>query len=503
MTLRVEDLTFGWPDRPPLFEHTSLRLEPGWTGLVGPNGGGKTTLLGLLAGVLRPDAGRVVAPGVIHLCPQEVTTITPAIRDLAWGVLGDAPWRWQRLLDLDPEALERWSTLSPGERKRWQIGAALASDAPVLLLDEPTNHLDADARAMLVEALAAFDGVGVLVSHDRALLDALTTTTVGLRPRRDLPLEVRVFPGPYAAARRAWSDAASARLAALDAAQDAARAARDARHAARQRAEATEAGRSARRLMRNPHDHDGRTLAAKTRAEWAAGKAARRAAHARDAAQDAELTLAAHERPEPTLGRSVFLDYAPATRDPLLARTGAPLTVPGRVLAEDVHLTLHPREHVHVAGPNGAGKTTLLHALLVDAALPPERLLWLPQDLAPGADRALLDRLHALPPGARGRTLQIVAALGVDPARLLATDRPSPGEARKLALALGMGEQAWLLVLDEPTNHLDLPSVERLQEALVAWPGALLLVTHDDALAAATCATTWHLRDGRVAVVSR
>jgi ATPase subunit of ABC transporter with duplicated ATPase domains len=94
--------------------------------------------------------------------------------------------------------------------------------------------------------------------------------------------------------------------------------------------------------------------------------------------------------------------------------------------------------------------------------------------------------------------LSLVAALGVDPEQLRASAQPSPGEARKLRIALGLGQHAWALVLDEPTNHLDLPSIERLEAALSAYPGALVLVTHDDALAARLTTERWHVEWGRV-----
>ena len=153
---------------------------------------------------------------------------------------------------------------------------------------------------------------------------------------------------------------------------------------------------------------------------------------------------------------------------------------------------------IHLVGPNGAGKTTLLQSLARGSDLGADKLLHLPQELGEDATRDLLERVRSLRPDARGRVLSLVAALGVDPERLLASERPSPGEARKLAMAFGLGGGAWCLVLDEPTNHLDLPSVERLEGALAAYPGAVLLVSHDDTFAGRTTTRRWRLEDGRL-----
>jgi ATPase subunit of ABC transporter with duplicated ATPase domains len=112
----------------------------------------------------------------------------------------------------------------------------------------------------------------------------------------------------------------------------------------------------------------------------------------------------------------------------------------------------------------------------------------------------MLDSVRELPADERGRVLSLIAALGVDPDRLLESASPSPGEARKLAMAYGLGRQVWAMVLDEPTNHLDMPAIERLEEALIEYPGAMVIVTHDDALARRCTSIEWRLESGRVSV---
>lgn len=240
-------------------------------------------------------------------------------------------------------------------------------------------------------------------------------------------------------------------------------------------------------------DSDGRSMGRKARA--AKAEAAHARAHARQSqhAEQASAERAQLQRPE-DLGRELVVHYEAPRRRTVASLTTDALCAGERVLAEALQLTVARDARIWLRGPNGAGKSTLLGALEVHVPA-----LVLPQELDEAAASSLIEQLHALPPEPRGQVLQGVAALGVSPARLLATPRPSPGEARKLALALALAGPAQLLVLDEPTHHLDLPARLRLERALTAWPGALLLVTHDGALGRAVTDVTWTL-DGQLTV---
>ena len=174
--IRLERLTFAYADAAPILADAELTLDDGWTGLVGENGAGKSTLLAMVAGALAPSSGILrVEPGGarVVLCPQRVDEPGADAAALAARDDGEAR-RLRGALRLDPADLLRWATCSPGERKRWQLGAALAAGPDVLLLDEPTNHVDGEARPLLLGALRRFGGLGVVVSHDRAVLEALT-----------------------------------------------------------------------------------------------------------------------------------------------------------------------------------------------------------------------------------------------------------------------------------------------------------------------------------------
>lgn len=184
MQLSLQHLTYTYPScADPVLRDVSATLPCGWTGLVGDNGCGKSTLARVACGRLAPGSG-AVAPRLFSIyCEQDATAAPDSLYDFAvaydrdavalrcdLGVEEDWPWRYE--------------TLSCGQQKRLQVACALWQRPDVLVMDEPTNHVDAPTREAVTAALARFKGVGLLISHDRALLDALCSSACSWRPVR-------------------------------------------------------------------------------------------------------------------------------------------------------------------------------------------------------------------------------------------------------------------------------------------------------------------------------
>ena len=466
--IRLVDVTFAYPQQSSLIKGCTLELRAGWTGLVGRNGEGKSTLLDLVDGTLQAQRGRIdhAAPSIAR-CRQRVASCDD-VADFANAWTKNA-LRWMSLLGLEAEDFWRWDELSPGTRRRWQIGAALAADPGVLLLDEPTNHLDTVGRELLISALSHFEGVGVVVSHDRELLDRLCDATARIHAG-----EVRLYDGGYSVAREAWRTEAASALAELELAQDRARALKAQLNARSHRHSTAQHALSTRSRMSSVRDSDARSTAAKARAQGAEAGLSRQKRVARAQLERAQVRLAEMDRPEAGPGE-IFVDAERCPRAVALRFDGC-VEVAGRVLVDHIRLEVARDQRLWLRGANGCGKTTLIAAALRSCDLPPHRILHMPQHLDPVTVRASFGALDA---DDRQRAIYVGAALCLDVAAVLDGTPLSPGEVRKLAVAVGLVHQPWLIVLDEPTNDLDIDAVERLEAALGAYPGALLLVTHD------------------------
>jgi len=492
----------------PLFDGVSFRLRRGdRLALAGPNGAGKTTLLRAITGETslqggelafakdtrialhdqRPPRGQgltlreysLSGAGDLVAIEDELGRLEHAMAngDHAAGTLrrySEAQarlehaggWAWRdraaavlRGLGFGDADLDRpLDTFSGGELTRASLARALSADPDLLLLDEPTNHLDVESLEWLERELTSLDAAIVLVAHDRWFLEAVTTAVLELGGPKPF-----FFDGPWHAWRREKAARASAAATQLDRVSDDIE--RLERFVARFRYKRSKAKQAQAKLS----------------------QIGRLEKERRAAAQELESMT----KKRRTLGFE-FLRPARTGRIVLEADDLA-VSAGDKLLLEGASLVLERGEHVALVGPNGSGKTTLLETLLGAREADEGRV-----KVGHGVVPAYFSQHEAELPD-RGSILDVTSA---------ATGLPRPqaqkllgrflfsgwetheksvavlsgGERRRLALALVVASGANLLVLDEPTNHLDLESREALEAALEAFPGTVLLVSHDRAV---------------------
>lgn len=486
MTLSFERVTFTHEGAvEPLLADVSAHFPAGWTGVVGANGAGKTTVLHLAAGALRPQAGTVRRPGPAVYCPQRTDDAPDGLPRFA--AAGDAAACALRgRLAVGDDWASRWATLSHGERKRAQIGVALWQQPELLLVDEPTNHIDANARALLLDALGAFRGTGLLVSHDRELLDQLCGQCLFLDPPRAV-----LRPGNYTqASEDARREERSVRSQRQLTRQELARLTSESQ---RRRAAAGRADRlrSARHLARGDSDGRGRIGAAIVSGkDGQAGRLARQM-EARLARVRARL---ASFRVKKEYATTFWLEGSTSPRPRLFALPAGEIDLDGTRRLAWPDLVMNRRDRIALTGANGLGKSTLIRHLLPRLDLPAQHLVYLPQEIDLARTRDIMRQVQQLPGDQLGQVMTVVSALGSRPERLLRNLDASPGELRKVLLALGVARRPHLIVMDEPTNHLDLPAIESLEAVLRDCPCGLLLASHDARFLAATTRAQWDLR---------
>jgi ATP-binding cassette subfamily F protein 3 len=498
----------------PLFRGISFKLERrDRMTLSGRNGAGKTTLLRMLAGEASIDGGELVfAKGtkvalhdqrpprersislrdyVVSGAPELVALeaeLSAMEQKMAQGdyseslmdryahaqarleTAGGYNWRERALSTLhglgfrdDAELDRSLDTFSGGELTRASLGRALAGQPDLLLLDEPTNHLDIESLEWLEAHLIALDAAIVLVAHDRWFLEAVGTSVLELEAGRS-----RFFPGTW----HEWKKEKAQRELALGRAIE------------RQQAEIDRLEKFVTRFR------------AGTRAKQAQSRAKKLSKIdrlSRDPKDGAGLEFAF--KPPERSGRVVF------------ELEDASLSAGTKQLLQHAEMWLERGEHVSLVGSNGTGKTTLIETLAGVRELAVGKLRvghnvqlgFLSQhaeELNAGGARTVIEacqRLTGLKPGPARALLGRFLFSGEDAEKPL--DGLSGGERRRLSIAILVHGGSNLLILDEPTNHLDIDSREALEQALAAYTGSLLLVSHDRALLDAVGSRTVELYD--------
>ncbi|WP_321778473.1 ATP-binding cassette domain-containing protein [Sulfurimonas sp.] len=467
-SLKIRDLSYKYPSAAqPIFNALNLDFEEGWSAVTGVNGSGKSTLLKLISKELKTEKGMILGNSLVVYCAQSTEFPPLELEEFMMTYTKEA-YKLRDLLQVKDEWLGTWEVLSHGERKQLQLAVALSSESDVLMVDEPTNHLDSRSQMIVVKALKSYKGIGILVSHDRTLLDALTQQTIMIKAG-----EVLKYRSKFSLAHLAYGQTLSHKKKAISEQENELK--KINRVVQVQREKVSLAKKRFSKKGVSKHDS---SMKEKINGAILTGKD-------KNDGQMLQRTLTKQRHLSENMNK-LSKEYATGISfEGEIAKYNFPIAVEKNCieLFESTQLCF-PRlsvnigDKVGICGENGAGKSTFIR-YFVKAIDFKHDYLYIPQEITDKEAEQLFNEISDLNTDAKGELFTLIQRLGSDAKALLNSSIPSPGEVRKLLIAQGLLKRPSLIILDEPTNHMDLESIESLEASLKEYAGVLLFITHD------------------------
>jgi len=481
--LQINKLTFKYSNTTIFFD-ISLNFSPLWTGIVGVNGSGKTTLLKLISKDEKVQSGTISGNDLVYYCAQTLEKKPKGFDEFIY-TYNTNTFRLKQLLKIEDEWFNRWNTLSFGERKRIQIAIALFHTPDILLLDEPTNHLDISSKNIVLKALKSFSGIGIIVSHDREVLNILCKNTVIIKDKKVYNYKSSFNTAikelkEYEMYLQKQNKNINTQIKKLE------------KNITIQKQKVLE---SKERLSKKSITSKDKSLKEKINLAKLTGKDKYNSRLVNTFTKKLSETNSKKNYLSKEYDKGIVINEKSNNSKKFnLCLEEGKVKLSNEKILYYPNLSINHNDKIAIVGDNGVGKSTFLKYIISN--LPEKhKYLYLPQEINKNQINKFFNELNSLNNEKKGRLFTLVQRLSSNPKNLLDTATSSPGEIKKLFIAKALLDDISLIILDEPTNHMDIDSIVTLERALKDYKNTLIFVSHDMQFIKNIFAKVWFIKE--------